>query len=97
MLMQRGSDELLNCQSFGGGKMQRAVRSLVDDAIRELIAAVVAGKEIVRAGAEARRLADTYPGSGLTPREIMDAVVKAASAAGLAVELELSVEGVQHT
>jgi hypothetical protein len=64
-----------------------SIRSLLDDDVREIVAAAASDGGMVRARKEARRLAKTYPASGLSEDEINDAVIRAAVSAGVAAEL----------
>jgi hypothetical protein len=66
---------------------QSAVRKLLDEAIERLVADARQDGGLIRTGPEAGRLARTYPGSGLSPVEVAEVLVRAALAAGVATEL----------
>ena len=66
-------------QAVSAGLLLEEVRRLVGDA--------VATGEVLWVGPAANRLAETYPGAGLSRGRIIDEIVLAASRAGVAVEI----------
>lgn len=53
------------------------------DEIRQIVADAIASRETLQVGPHARRLAGTYPGSGLSEGRIADEIIMAASRAGV--------------
>ena len=60
---------------------------LVTEEIRRSVAEAIEQQECVQSGPLARSIANAYPNCGLTPEEISAEIARAASKAGLAVEL----------
>ena len=64
-----------------------ATTDLLMEEVRRLVAAAIGSGEILWVGPVANRLAETYPGSGLSRGRIIDELVLAASRSGVAVEI----------
>jgi hypothetical protein len=65
-----------------------AIAGLVREEIGNIVAGTVAAGGTLRIGAHARRLTESYGGSGLSQRQIADELIMAASKANLAVEID---------
>ena len=66
----------------------RFVQTLVSEEIERIVAeASVEGRLLLRAGDHAARLANAYPNSGMTTRELINGIIAVASKAGLAVDM----------
>jgi hypothetical protein len=63
------------------------VLQLVTEEIRRSVAEAIEHQDCVQSGPLAHSIARAYPNSGLTPDEISAEIARAASKAGLAVEL----------
>jgi hypothetical protein len=63
------------------------ILQLVTEEIRRSIAEAIEHQECVQSGPLARSIAMAYPNCGLSPDEISAEIARAASKAGLAVEL----------
>jgi hypothetical protein len=63
------------------------ILQLVTEEIRRSIAEAIEHQECVQSGPLARSIARAYPNCGLSPDEISAEIARAASKAGLAVEL----------
>jgi hypothetical protein len=59
-----------------------STKSLIDDAIRSIVAEAITNGGMLQVGPHARRLADNYPGS-LSEGRIADEIILAASKAGV--------------
>jgi hypothetical protein len=64
-----------------------AAKRLLMQEIDRIIAEAKGAENIVRAGYLAGQLFRAYPAAGLSAREIVDAIIAAAAAAGLAVDI----------
>jgi len=62
------------------------IDGLVDEEIRRLVAEAVANSNTISTSECVARVKHVYPTCELSDREISDRVIKAASAAGIAVE-----------
>jgi hypothetical protein len=63
------------------------ILQLVTEEIRRSVADAIKHQECVQSGPLARSIANAYPNCGLSPDEISAEIARAASKAGLAVEL----------
>ena len=59
----------------------------IESEIAEIVARASRGAGFMRAGEHAYRLWKTHPGCGLTAEELVDALVLAATRAGVAIEI----------
>ena len=66
----------------------RAITRLVREEIGNIVAGSAVTGGTLRIGAHARRLTESYRGSGLSQRQIADELIMAASKASLAVEID---------
>jgi hypothetical protein len=66
---------------------QSLVLQLLTEEIRRSVAEAIEHQDCVQSGPLAHSIANTYPNSGLSPDEISAEIARAASRAGLAVEL----------
>jgi hypothetical protein len=64
-----------------------AIAGLVREEIGNIVAGSASAGGTLRIGAHARRLTESYRGSGLSQRQIADELIMAASKANLAVEI----------
>lgn len=65
----------------------RAVRERVMEEIRRAVAASIEGKDCLPAGRLAISILKAHPGCGWTVEEIAEEILRAAVAAGVAVEI----------
>ncbi len=65
----------------------RIINTPVEQEIHRIVARAARGVSFMRAGEHAYRLAKAYPNCGLSGRELVNAIVAAAAAAGVAVEI----------
>ncbi len=66
---------------------RRLVRGMVREDIGQAVARAAKGSGFLRAGEHAYRIAKTYPNSGMTNAEIVNEIIAACAAAGVAVEI----------
>jgi len=67
---------------------RRARQELLLEAIDQIVAEAAETCAILKAGSEAGTLIRTYPDSGLSLRQIADAIVRAAAEAKVPVEID---------
>jgi len=79
-----------------GDNRPQAVRSLISEEVRQIIADALGDGMCVSAHASAAQIMRTYPNSGISEAEIVAEIISAASAAGVAVADEPASQGLRH-
>jgi hypothetical protein len=66
---------------------RRLVRGMVREDIGKAVARAAQGSGFLRAGEQAYRIAKAYPNCGMANTEIVNEIIAACAAAGVAVEI----------